>query len=67
MPQSPELSPGLIVIHGNHLEELRALAVEWMRRHPLRPLETVVAIVLFDDLASFFITRICRIVLRIGL
>ena len=37
MPASPELSPGLIVIHGNHLEELRALAVQWMRRYPLRP------------------------------
>ena len=35
MSTSPELSPGLIVIHGNHLEELRALAVQRIAPHPL--------------------------------
>ncbi|MGQ7814456.1 exodeoxyribonuclease V subunit gamma [Metapseudomonas furukawaii] len=53
MPQSPELSPGLIVIHGNHLEELRALAVEWMRRHPLRPLENEVLLVQSNGIAQW--------------
>ncbi|GKW48827.1 exodeoxyribonuclease V subunit gamma [Halomonas sp. NCCP-2165] len=33
------LSPGFMVIHGNRLEALRHLAVEWMTRHPLGPLE----------------------------
>ena len=53
MPASPELSPGLIVIHGNHLEELRALAVQWMRRYPLRPLENEVLLVQSNGIAQW--------------
>ncbi|MWJ27544.1 exodeoxyribonuclease V subunit gamma [Halomonas sp. ZH2S] len=33
------LTPGFMVIHGNRMEDLRGLAVEWMQRHPLGPLE----------------------------
>ncbi|SER90758.1 DNA helicase/exodeoxyribonuclease V, gamma subunit [Vreelandella subterranea] len=33
------LTPGFMVVHGNRLEDLRGLAVEWMRLHPLSPLE----------------------------
>lgn len=53
MPASPELSPGLIVIHGNHLEELRTLAVQWMRRYPLRPLENEVLLVQSNGIAQW--------------
>ncbi|MFZ6049100.1 exodeoxyribonuclease V subunit gamma [Pseudomonas sp. CR3202] len=53
MQQSQELSPGMIVIHGNHLEELRALAVEWMRRYPLRPLEDEVLLVQSNGIAQW--------------
>lgn len=47
------LNPGLIVIHGNRLEELRALAVEWMRRYPLRPLENEVLLVQSNGIAQW--------------
>ena len=53
MPASPELSPGLIVIHGNHLEELRSLSVAWMRRYPLRPLENEVLLVQSNGIAQW--------------
>lgn len=36
---STPLTPGFMVVHGNRLEDLRGLAVEWMRLHPLGPLE----------------------------
>ncbi|APX94189.1 exodeoxyribonuclease V subunit gamma [Halomonas sp. 1513] len=36
---SASLHPGFMVVHGNRLEDLRGLAVEWMKRHPLSPLE----------------------------
>ncbi|WP_447893828.1 exodeoxyribonuclease V subunit gamma [Vreelandella sp. GE22] len=36
---TPPLTPGFMVIHANRLEDLRAVAVEWMRLHPLGPLE----------------------------
>ena len=38
LSQTP-LTPGFMVVHANRLEDLRGLAVEWMRRHPLSPLE----------------------------
>ncbi|MFG6666967.1 exodeoxyribonuclease V subunit gamma [Halomonas sp. HNIBRBA4712] len=36
---APPLTPGFMVVHANRLEDLRAVAVEWMRLHPLGPLE----------------------------
>ncbi|HWO99965.1 MAG TPA: exodeoxyribonuclease V subunit gamma [Methylococcus sp.] len=36
------IRPGLAVIHANRVEDLRDLVVDWLRRHPLRPLETEV-------------------------
>ncbi|RUR32093.1 exodeoxyribonuclease V subunit gamma [Vreelandella andesensis] len=33
------LTPGFMVVHANRLEDLRGLAVQWMRLHPLGPLE----------------------------
>ncbi|MGM0544366.1 MAG: exodeoxyribonuclease V subunit gamma [Pseudomonadota bacterium] len=38
LSQTP-LAPGFMVVHGNRLEDLRGLAVEWMRLYPLGPLE----------------------------
>ena len=38
-PQENDLTPGFMVVHGNRLEDLRGVAVEWMKRHPLAPLE----------------------------
>ena len=37
--QENTLTPGFMVVHGNRLEDLRGVAVEWMKRHPLAPLE----------------------------
>ncbi|WP_252107200.1 MULTISPECIES: exodeoxyribonuclease V subunit gamma [unclassified Halomonas] len=36
---APPLTPGFMVVHANRLEDLRAVAIEWMRLHPLGPLE----------------------------
>lgn len=36
---STALQPGLLALHGNRLEELADLTLDWLRRHPLRPLE----------------------------
>ncbi|MGV6476988.1 exodeoxyribonuclease V subunit gamma [Azotobacter vinelandii] len=45
MQDDEGLGAGLMVVHGNRLEALRELAVEWMRRHPLAPLEDEVVLV----------------------
>ncbi|WP_205738557.1 hypothetical protein [Billgrantia endophytica] len=33
--KSTPLQPGFMVVHGNRPEDLRGVAVEWMKRHPM--------------------------------
>lgn len=47
------LAPGFMVMHGNHLESLRELAVEWLRRHPLGPLENEVFLVQSNGISQW--------------
>ncbi|MCG5500084.1 exodeoxyribonuclease V subunit gamma [Ectothiorhodospira lacustris] len=42
-----------MVVHGNRLEDLRALAVEWMRRHPPAPLENETILVQSNGIAQW--------------
>jgi len=49
----PELEPGFMVIHGNRLEALRGLAVEWMRLHPLGPLENETILVQSNGISQW--------------
>ncbi|MFC0269084.1 exodeoxyribonuclease V subunit gamma [Kushneria aurantia] len=51
--QGPELRPGFMVIHGNRLEALRDLAVEWLRGHPLGPLEDEVVLVQSNGISQW--------------
>ncbi|MDR5901861.1 exodeoxyribonuclease V subunit gamma [Halomonas icarae] len=51
--QETELTPGFMVIHGNRLEALRGLAVEWMRRHPLAPLENETILVQSNGISQW--------------
>ncbi|SFT42894.1 exodeoxyribonuclease V subunit gamma [Halomonas saccharevitans] len=51
--RSPELTPGFMVIHGNRLEALRDLAVEWLRQHPLGPLEDEVILVQSNGISQW--------------
>ncbi|MFD1009586.1 exodeoxyribonuclease V subunit gamma [Oceanisphaera ostreae] len=53
MHDNTALTPGLMVVHGNHLEELRELAVAWMRRNPLAPLENEVILVQSNGIAQW--------------
>ena len=47
------LQPGFMVIHGNRLEALRGLAVEWMRLHPLGPLENETILVQSNGISQW--------------
>ena len=44
---------GLAVIHANQLEQLRALVVDWMRAHPLAPLENEVVLVQSNGISQW--------------
>ncbi|TLF53053.1 exodeoxyribonuclease V subunit gamma [Halomonas urmiana] len=53
LSQGTELTPGFMVIHGNRLEALRDLAVEWLRHHPLEPLEDEVILVQSNGISQW--------------
>lgn len=57
---SAALVPGFMVIHGNRLEDLRALALEWLRRHPLAPLENEVFLVQSNGIAQWLKLALAR-------
>lgn len=53
MPDTDVLQPGFMVVHGNRLETLRQLMVDWMRGHPLGPLENEVILVQSNGIAQW--------------
>jgi len=48
-----ELPPGFSVIHSNRMEDLRRLAIQWILKHPLAPLENEVFIVQSNGMAQW--------------
>ncbi len=53
MPFPSSLPPGFMVVHGNRLEELRGVAVSWMKRYPLGPLEAETILVQSNGIAQW--------------
>jgi exodeoxyribonuclease V gamma subunit len=49
----PELTAGLSILHSNHLEDLRQVAVQWIRNHPIRPLENELFLVQSNGMAQW--------------
>jgi exodeoxyribonuclease V gamma subunit len=49
-----------MVIHGNRLEALRGLAVEWMKRHPLGPLENETILVQSNGISQWLTLALAR-------
>jgi exodeoxyribonuclease V gamma subunit len=52
--------PGLMVLHGNRLEELRDVLVGWLARAPLRPLEDERVLVQSNGIAQWFRMALAR-------
>jgi exodeoxyribonuclease V gamma subunit len=48
-----DITPGLAVLHGNRLETLRMLVVDWLRAHPLAPLEPETVLVQSNGMAQW--------------
>jgi exodeoxyribonuclease V gamma subunit len=47
------LTPGLLILHGNQMELLRAALFDWMRNHPLGPLEEEIILVQSNGVAEW--------------
>ncbi|SLM30703.1 RecC [Desulfamplus magnetovallimortis] len=48
-----DLPSGFSIIHSNHLETLRDVMVEWIRTHPLTPLENEIFLVQSNGMAQW--------------
>ncbi|SEO83554.1 DNA helicase/exodeoxyribonuclease V, gamma subunit [Luteibacter sp. UNC138MFCol5.1] len=55
-----DIAPGLMVLHGNRLEELRDVLVAWLRRAPLAPLEDEWVLVQSNGIAQWFQQALAR-------
>ena len=47
------LTPGLLILHGNQMEQLRAAVFQWLRNHPLEPLESETFLVQSNGVAEW--------------
>ncbi|NRR32020.1 exodeoxyribonuclease V subunit gamma [Oxalobacteraceae bacterium] len=50
---SSSILPGLIILHGNQMEQLRAAVFQWLRNHPLAPLEQDIFLVQSNGVAEW--------------
>lgn len=50
---SSPITPGLLILHGNQLELLRSAVFEWIRNHPLGPLEEEIILVQSNGVAEW--------------
>ncbi|GGP26419.1 exodeoxyribonuclease V subunit gamma [Silvimonas amylolytica] len=48
-----QFTPGLLVLHGNRLEDLRTTVFSWMTAHPLAPLEEEILLVQSNSIAEW--------------
>lgn len=47
------ITPGLLILHGNQMELLRSAVFDWLRNHPLGPLEEEVFLVQSNGVAEW--------------
>ncbi|WP_426114486.1 exodeoxyribonuclease V subunit gamma [Massilia sp. PWRC2] len=50
---SSPVTPGLLILHGNQMELLRAAVFGWLERHPLAPLEQEIVLVQSNGVAEW--------------
>jgi len=59
-PITEDVQPGLMVVHGNQLEDLRDLLVAWLARAPLAPLEDELMLVQSNGIAQWLKLALAR-------
>ncbi|MYM34696.1 exodeoxyribonuclease V subunit gamma [Duganella sp. FT94W] len=47
------ITPGLLILHGNQMEQLRATVFQWLRNHPLGALESEIFLVQSNGVAEW--------------
>ncbi|WP_267873627.1 exodeoxyribonuclease V subunit gamma [Massilia sp. Se16.2.3] len=54
------ITPGLLILHGNQMEMLRAAVFDWLRTHPLGPLEQETILVQSNGFAEWLKIALAR-------
>ena len=54
------LQPGFLAFHGNRSEDLAEVVINWMRRHPLSPLEEEIVLVQSNGMAEWVKMELAR-------
>ncbi len=60
LPLEAPIEPGLMVIHGNRMEDLRDLLTAWLARAPLGPLENELMLVHSNGIAQWLKWALAR-------
>ncbi|WP_109126191.1 exodeoxyribonuclease V subunit gamma [Dyella sp. C11] len=60
LPLESPIQPGLMVIHGNRMEDLRDLLTGWLARAPLQPLEDELMLVQSNGIAQWLKWALAR-------
>lgn len=58
--ETPSIPPGLMAVHGNHLEDLRDLLLAWLAHAPLAPLEDELLLVQSNGIAQWLKLALAR-------
>lgn len=57
---STTITPGFMVLHGNRLEDLRDLTLDWMRHYPLHPMQRTTFLVQSNGIAQWLKSSIAE-------
>lgn len=55
-----DLQPGFLAFHSNRSEDLAEVVINWMRRHPLSPLEEEIVLVQSNGMAEWVKMELAR-------
>ena len=54
------LTPGLVIVHGNRMEDLRDVMLSWLQAHPLPPLTPEVLLVQSNGMKQWLVQSMAQ-------
>lgn len=60
MVQSSQLQPGLVIVHGNRMEDLKEVMLSWLQSHPLAPLTPEVILVQSNGMKQWLVQSMAQ-------
>lgn len=60
MPASASLTKGMVIVHGNRMEDLRDVMLSWLQSHPLPPLTPEVLLVQSNGMKQWLVQSMAQ-------